>query len=157
MKYALDCSTAGTYANPRLLADLASEAEAAGWDGFFLWDAVFARPARLPMTDPWIALAAIAAQTEHIKIGAMVTPLARRRPWQVARETVSLDHLSKGRLIFAVGLGWRALDFEAFGEDANARTRADRLDEGLAIITSLWSGRQVTFHGKHYRADKVRF
>src|SRR5512143_1830462 len=157
MKYALDCSTAGTYANPRLLADLASEAEAAGWDGFFLWDAVFARPARLPMTDPWIALAAIAAQTEHIKIGAMVTPLARRRPWQVARETVALDHLSHGRLIFGVGLGYQDLDFTAFGEEADARVRAEKLDEGLEIVTRLWSGRKVSFAGKLYHIESVKF
>ena len=86
MKYSLDVSTAGTYADARLLADLAAEAEAVGWDGFFVWDAVFAHPPSLPMVDPWIALAAIAMQTKRIRIGAMVTPLVRRRPWQVARE-----------------------------------------------------------------------
>lgn len=157
MKYALDCSTAGTYADGRLLADLAAEAEQAGWDGFFLWDAVFARPARLPMVDPWIALAAIAMQTQRLKIGAMVTPLARRRPWQVARQTVSLDHLSQGRLIFGVGLGYQDLDFTAFGEDADPRVRAEKLDEGLEVITRLWSGRSAHLTGKHYSLDGVRF
>ncbi len=157
MKYALDCSTAGTYADAQLLADLAAEAEEAGWDGFFVWDAVFARPARLPMVDPWIALAAIATQTNRMKIGAMVTPLARRRPWQIARETVSLDHLSKGRLIFGVGLGYQELDFTAFGEEADARIRAEKLDEGLEIVTKLWAGRKVSYGGKHYHLDAVKF
>src|SRR5512143_2560771 len=140
MKYALDVSTADTYSNPLTLADLAAEAEDAGWDGFFVWDAVFARPARLPMVDPWVALAAIAMQTQRIRIGAMVTPLARRRPWQIARETVSLDRLSNGRLTFGVGLGYQDLDFSAFGEDPNPRVRAEKLDEGLEIVTRLWSG-----------------
>ncbi len=157
MKYALDCSTAGTYADAGLLADLAAEAEQAGWDGFFVWDAVFARPARLPMVDPWVALAAIAVQTSRIKIGAMVTPLARRRPWQIARETVSLDHLSHGRLIFGVGLGYQDLDFTAFGEDADPRLRAEKLDEGLEVLTKLWTGRRTTFASKHYQIDGVKF
>ncbi len=153
MKFALDVSTANTYSNPRILADLAAEAEEAGWDGFFVWDAVFARPPRLPMADPWVALAAIATQTNRIRIGAMVTPLARRRPWQVARATVSLDHLSKGRLIFGVGLGYQALDFEAFGEDADPKVRGEKLDEGLAVLTQLWTGKPVNFQGKHYQVN----
>ncbi len=157
MKYGLDCSTASTYASARVLADLAAEAEAVGWDGFFVWDAVFARPPRLPMVDPWVALAAVAIQTERIKIGAMVTPLARRRPWQVARQTVTLDQLSNGRLIFGVGLGYQDLDFSAFGEEADPRVRGEKLDEGLEIVTSLWRGTKVTFHGKHYQVEGVKF
>ncbi len=157
MKYALDCSTAGTYADARLLADLAAEAEQAGWDGFFLWDAVFARPARLPMVDPWVALTAIAMQTSRIRIGAMVTPLARRRPWQVARETASLDQLSQGRMIFGVGLGYQDLDFTAFGEEPDPRVRAEKLDEGLEIVTRLWSGRKVSFAGRHYQLRGAAF
>lgn len=157
MKYSLDLSTAGTYADARLLADLACEAEQAGWDGFFVWDAVFAHPPSIPMVDPWIALTAIAMQTKRIRIGAMVTPLARRRPWQVARETASLDHLSNGRLIFGVGLGYQDLDFAAFGEDPDPRTRGDKLDEGLQVLTDLWSGRKVAFHGQHYQVNNVKF
>ena len=157
MKYALDVSTAETYSDPQTVANLAVEAEAAGWDGFFVWDAVFARPPDLPMTDPWVALAAVAVQTRRIKLGAMVTPLPRRRPWQIARETVSLDHLSKGRLIFGVGLGYQALDFEAFGEDADPKIRGEKLDEGLAVLTKLWSGKRVAFQGKHYQVRKVKF
>src|SRR5205085_4891415 len=101
MKYGLDIPTAGEYANPLVLANLASEAEEAGWDGFFIWDVLFAKdqPA-VPVVDPWVALAAIAMRTRRIRIGAFLTPLPRRRPWQVARETVALDHLSQGRLVF---------------------------------------------------------
>jgi alkanesulfonate monooxygenase SsuD/methylene tetrahydromethanopterin reductase-like flavin-dependent oxidoreductase (luciferase family) len=157
MKYGLDVSTASTYSDPRILADLAAEAEAAGWDGFFVWDAIFARPSSLPMTDPWIALAAAALQTHRIRLGAMVTPLARRRPWQVARQTAALDHLSNGRLIFGVGLGYQALDFEAFGETADPKTRGEKLDEGLTIVTGLWKGKRVNFQGKHYQINNVKF
>lgn len=157
MKFALDVSTAETYSDPRTLADLAAEAEQAGWDGFFVWDAVFARPPGLPMANPWIALAAVAMHTKRIRIGAMVTPLARRRPWQVARETVTLDHLSNGRLIFGVGLGYQALDFEAFGEEADPRTRGEKLDESLTVLTKLWTGKRANFRGKHYQIKNVRF
>jgi alkanesulfonate monooxygenase SsuD/methylene tetrahydromethanopterin reductase-like flavin-dependent oxidoreductase (luciferase family) len=157
MQFGLDVSTAGSYADPRVLADLAVEAEAAGWDGFFLWDAVFAQPPSLPMADPWIALAAAATRTSRIRLGALVTPLARRRPWQVARETVSLDHLSNGRLIFGVGLGYQARDFEAFGEEGDARRRGDKLDEALAVLTGLWTGRRFRFQGSYFQVRDVRF
>jgi alkanesulfonate monooxygenase SsuD/methylene tetrahydromethanopterin reductase-like flavin-dependent oxidoreductase (luciferase family) len=157
MKFGLDVSTANRYSDPGLLADLAAEAEAAGWDGFFVWDAVFARPADRPMADPWVALAAIAMQTQRIRIGALVTPLARRRPWKVARETVSVDLLSKGRLIFGVGLGYQALDFEAFGEEADPKIRGEKLDEALEVLTGLWSGRRFSFKGEHYQVKNVKF
>src|SRR5207245_7997814 len=91
-----------------MLADLAYEAEEAGWDGFFLWDQVSKStltPTVDPMVDPWVALTAIALRTRTIRLGMLVTPLPRRRPWVVARETVSLDHLSAGRLIFGVVSG----------------------------------------------------
>jgi alkanesulfonate monooxygenase SsuD/methylene tetrahydromethanopterin reductase-like flavin-dependent oxidoreductase (luciferase family) len=157
MKYGLDVSTAGEYSDPRTLAELAAEAEQAGWDGFFVWDAVFAIPPDLPMADPWIALTAITMNTHRICIGAMVTPLARRRPWQIARETVSLDHLSNGRLIFGVGLGYQALDFEAFEEEANPKIRGEKLDEALEIVSGLWKGESFRFHGKHYHVHDVKF
>lgn len=157
MKYALDVSIAGDYADPLLLASLAAEAEVSGWDGLFVWDALFGEPSTVPMGDPWISLAAVATRTKHIRIGAMVTPLARRRPWQIARETVALDRLSGGRVIFGVGLGYQELDFDAFGEDPDARTRAEKLDEGLEILVALWSGKPVSFHGKHYHIKNVRF
>ena len=157
MKYGLDVSIAGEYADPRTLADLAIEAERAGWDVFFVWDVVFYadQPDAL-VTDPWIALAAIATKTKRIRIGALLTPLARRRPWQVARETVALDHLSNGRLIFGAGLGYYAPDFTTFGENYDAKIRAEKLDEGLEILTGLWSGEPYSFHGKHYQVNSAR-
>ncbi len=153
MKYGLDVSIAGTYSNPRTLADLAAEAEQAGWDGFFVQDFMCADE---PIVDPWVALAAIAMQTRRIRIGAFMTALPRRRPWKVARETASLDHLSSGRLIFGAGLGFQALDFTAFGEEADPKIRAEKLDEGLAVLSGLWTGQPFSFRGKHYRVSEVK-
>ena len=113
-----------------MLVELACEAEEAGWDGFFIWDHISSSTewkvpvgkklvpiAYAPYADPWVALAAIALKTKRIRIGALVTPLARRRPWKLARETVSIDHLSNGRLIVGAGLGGTVEEFETFGED----------------------------------------
>jgi alkanesulfonate monooxygenase SsuD/methylene tetrahydromethanopterin reductase-like flavin-dependent oxidoreductase (luciferase family) len=158
MKFGLDIPTAGVYADPGKLADLAVEAEDAGWDGFFIWDIVFAEnQSDVPVVDPWVALAAIAARTRRIKIGAMLTPLPRRRPWQVAREAVAIDLLSNGRLVFGAGSGYQARDFTAFGEDADAKIRAEKLDEGLEVLNGLWSGKEFSFHGKHYEVNEVEF
>jgi alkanesulfonate monooxygenase SsuD/methylene tetrahydromethanopterin reductase-like flavin-dependent oxidoreductase (luciferase family) len=138
------------YADPVLLTDLAVEAESAGWDGVFLWDHIAREEdAALPATDPWIAAAAIAARTSTVRIGLMVTPLSRRRPWKVARETVALDVLSGGRFTFGVGLGGGTQnEFAAFGEETDARGRADLLDEGLEILAGLWSGERFSFSGR---------
>ncbi|MHB8645621.1 MAG: LLM class flavin-dependent oxidoreductase [Thermomicrobiales bacterium] len=157
MRYGLDVSIVGTYGDPRLLADLAAEAERAGWDGFFIWDVIFSDDPPKPVADPWIALAAIATATHRIPIGALVTPLARQNPWQVARQTLSLDHLSRGRLIFGVGLGDQARDFVAFGEEADPRLRADKLDEGLDVLTGLWSGESMNYQGNHFQVHDATF
>ncbi|MEW6094347.1 MAG: LLM class flavin-dependent oxidoreductase [Chloroflexota bacterium] len=158
MKFGLDVGTTGEYANPQKLADLAAEAERAGWDGFFVWDIVFANDAPEELVvDPWVTLAAIAMQTQHIRIGAFMTPLARRRPWQVARQTATLDHLSNGRLIFGAALGNQALDFVPFGETYDLKILAEKLDEGLEVLTGLWTGQAFRYHGKHYQVDNVRF
>lgn len=156
MKYGLDIPTAGAYADAHTLASLAAEAEEAGWDGFFLWDVLFAKDQpTVPVVDPWIALAAIAIQTHRIRIGAMLTPLPRRRPWQVARQTVALDHLSHGRLVFGAGLGYQALDFTPFSEEYDPKIRAEKLDEGLEVLKGLWSGEPFSFQGNHYQIDEV--
>jgi alkanesulfonate monooxygenase SsuD/methylene tetrahydromethanopterin reductase-like flavin-dependent oxidoreductase (luciferase family) len=156
MRYGLDVPTAGDYASPHRLADLAAEAEDAGWDGFFLLDVLFAgEQMDTPVVDPWIALAAVAMRTEHIRLGAMVTPLARRRPWQVARQAVAIDHLSGGRLVFGAGLGWRALDFTPFGEPYDPVVLAQKLEEALEVIDGLWSGRPVSLQGAHYQIECV--
>jgi alkanesulfonate monooxygenase SsuD/methylene tetrahydromethanopterin reductase-like flavin-dependent oxidoreductase (luciferase family) len=158
MRYGLDVSVAGAFADPRLIADLAAEAEAAGWDGFFVWDCVFGGEpggSAVPLLNPWVTLAAVAVATSRIRIGAMVTPLARHRPWQVSREAVTLDHLSGGRVTLGVGLGHRAEEFADLGEDPDPRTRAQKLDEGIAVLEAVWRGESVDFTGKVYRLRGV--
>lgn len=151
MHYAVGIPNVGPYADPRLIADLAALAEERGWDGVFCWDHV----SRLgePATDPQVALAAVAMVTQRVRLGAMVTPLARRRPAKVARETVALDRLSGGRLILGVGLGSRDdEEFAAFGDAADTVVRSRQLDEALDVVTALWSGEPVHHQGAHYRA-----
>lgn len=127
--------------DPRLLAELAREAEARGWDGFFLWDHVAYRPPVQALADPWVALAAIACATDRLRIGPMVTPLSRRRVQKLARETVTLDHLSRGRLTLGVGLGVeRNGELEPYGEVVDARARAELLDQGLERLATFWAG-----------------
>jgi alkanesulfonate monooxygenase SsuD/methylene tetrahydromethanopterin reductase-like flavin-dependent oxidoreductase (luciferase family) len=110
------------------------------------------------VVDPWVALAAVAMATERIRIGTLITPLARRRPWKVARETVSLDHLSGGRLTLGVGLGFPAdAEFETFGEETDDRVRAEKLDEGLEILTGLWSGQPFSYAGNQFRLQEDTF
>jgi alkanesulfonate monooxygenase SsuD/methylene tetrahydromethanopterin reductase-like flavin-dependent oxidoreductase (luciferase family) len=157
IKFGLDVSTVGVYADPRVLADLAADAEDAGWNGFFVWDVLFNENTfDDPVADPWVTLAAIALKTQHIRIGAQVTPLARRRPWQVAREAVTVDILSNGRLIFGAGLGFQAMDFDAFGEEANPKIRGDILDEALEVLDGLWSGDTFHFSGKHFQVKGAK-
>jgi alkanesulfonate monooxygenase SsuD/methylene tetrahydromethanopterin reductase-like flavin-dependent oxidoreductase (luciferase family) len=145
-------------ADPRVLADLAAEAEAAGWDGVFLWDHVLYREPVVDVTDPWIALAAMACATERLVIGPMVTPVARRRPHKLARETVALDRLSGGRLVFGAGLGGDpGRELSALGEETDPRARARLLDEGLDLLVRLWSGERVDHVGPAYAADGVTF
>ena len=141
------------------LIGLGIEADRAGWDGFFLWDHMrFMREFPVPVFDPWVALGAIATRTERIRIGTMVTPVARRRPWKLARETVTLDHLSGGRVILGVGLGYPPdADFELLGEDPDDRVRAGKLDEGLAVLTRLWSGEPFDFEGEHLHVRETQF
>jgi alkanesulfonate monooxygenase SsuD/methylene tetrahydromethanopterin reductase-like flavin-dependent oxidoreductase (luciferase family) len=127
--------------DPRLLAELARSAEAQGWDGFFLWDHVSYRPPVNAVADPWVALAAVAYATERLRLGPMITPLSRRRVHKLARETVTLDHLSGGRLTLGVGLGSdRSGELEPFGEVVDARQRAQLLDQGLDKLGAYWGG-----------------
>ena len=157
MKHGVDFPPFEEFADPRFMAELAYEAEQAGWDGVFTWDHVWLGMSE-PFVDPWVALSAIAARTERIRIGAMVTPLSRRRPWQVARTTVSIDHLSNGRLIFGAGLGSPAdTEFAAFGEETDNKLRARKLDEGLDVLAGLWSGEPFSYEGEEYRIDDVTF
>ena len=142
--------------DPRTVARLAREAERAGWDGVFCWDGI--NVGEMETYDPWVVMAAMAMQTEHVRLGAMLTPPARRRPWKLARETMTLDRLSGGRLVLPVGLG--ALDdggFSKVGEPTDRKVRAQLLDESLEILTGLWSGEPFSYEGEHYRLEEMIF
>jgi alkanesulfonate monooxygenase SsuD/methylene tetrahydromethanopterin reductase-like flavin-dependent oxidoreductase (luciferase family) len=159
MKYGLYLPNFSAFADARLLAEMAREAEGAGWDGFFLWDHI-ARSWVPPVVDTWVALTAIAVNTASIRFGPLVTPLPRRRPWKVARETASLDRFSGGRLVLGVGtggLGGMNVEWENFGEELDLRTRAEMLDESLEVLTGLWSGKPFSFSGKHYQVKDSQF
>lgn len=158
MRCAVGLPNVGDYGDPALLVGLARAAEAAGWDGVFLWDHIVYRERGWPAADPWVTAGALAASTERVRIGVLVTPLARRRPWKVARETASLDVLSGGRLIVGVGLGSQAeVEFAAFGDEPDPRVRAERLGEGLDILTGLWTGEPFSHNGRHYRVAETVF
>jgi alkanesulfonate monooxygenase SsuD/methylene tetrahydromethanopterin reductase-like flavin-dependent oxidoreductase (luciferase family) len=146
MRFGIFIPPFGPCADVATLASLASEAEEAGWDGFFLWDDVTIN-IPIPVADPWVALSAITLRTRTLRLGALVTPLPRRRPWKVARETVTLDHLSQGRLIVGVGLGGDPAEFDDLGEEADLKVRAAMLGEGLDILTGLWSGEPFQYEG----------
>jgi hypothetical protein len=154
MRYGIHFHSYGEYSDPRLMAELAHDADEAGWDGVFVSDHVTVRTAAgaQPVADPWIALAAIAMATRRVQIGPMVAALPRRRPWQIATETATLDLLSNGRVILGVGSG-TALDwsFTPFGDEPNLRARAEMLDESLELLTALWTGEPVDYAGKHYQ------
>jgi alkanesulfonate monooxygenase SsuD/methylene tetrahydromethanopterin reductase-like flavin-dependent oxidoreductase (luciferase family) len=152
----IKCGIIVTAGGPREAAALAALAEDHGWDGVFTWDGIAI--AGTETYDPWVVMAAMAMRTERVRIGAIVTPPSRRRPWKLARETMTLDRLSNGRLVLPVGLG--ALDDAAFGnvgEPVDARTRAELLDESLAILEGLWSGEPFAFDGRHYKFGEMTF
>jgi alkanesulfonate monooxygenase SsuD/methylene tetrahydromethanopterin reductase-like flavin-dependent oxidoreductase (luciferase family) len=133
----------GELSEPGLVAELAARADQRGWDGFFLWDHVaFHKPVRA-IADPWVTLAAMAVATQRLVLGPLVTPVARRRPHKLARETVTLDRLSRGRLVLGVGLGWDRtgeFDPDRYGEEGDPRARARLLDEGLDRLLAYWGG-----------------
>lgn len=134
----------------RTAADLAHDAEQAGWDGFFVWEPVWG-------VDAWISLTAAAMRTERIRLGTLLTPLSRMRPWKLASETATLDRLAHGRVILSVGLGAIESGFTAFGEVTDRKLRAELLDEGLDILTGLWRGQPFTYTGKHYTVHQTDF
>ncbi len=152
----------GPFGDACAIADLARDAESAGWDGFFLWDHIAPKNddfdgAPLPCADPWLALTAAALQTDTIILGTTVTPLPRRRPHKLARETITLDRLSGGRLILGVGIGLGRSEWDHLGEETDLRTRGDMLDEGLDILVGLWSGESFSFDGEHYHIEGAGF
>lgn len=145
-----------TAGDPRAAGDLAAEAEAAGWDGVFSWDGISL--GAMDTFDPWVLMAALAMRTERVRLGAILTPTPRRRPWKLARETMTLDRLSNGRLVVPVGMG--ATDDQGFGnvgEPVDAPTRSQRLNESLDILVGLWSGEPFGYDGRHYRFGPMTF
>lgn len=164
MQYGLSFPNGGPWGDARTLAELSQLAEDSGWNGVFLEDyIVWQSNQNVPTHDPWVALAAIAMQTKQIQLGTQVTPLTRRRPWKLARETVTIDHLSNGRLILGVGLGDTGesvgsdVSFSHFNEIRNAKERSQMLDEALAILVGLWSGEPFHYEGQYYQVKEVTF
>lgn len=155
MRHGLCVANIGSYSDPRTVLAVGREAEAAGWEALLLWDHlgfVWGPPA----ADPWVTLAAVAARTSSLLLGTNVTPVPRRRPHVLAHQVATLDVLSGGRVIFGAGIGGIVSEFEAFGEDGDARARAERLDEGLDVLRGLWSGERVEHRGPHFTVDGVQ-
>ncbi|HEX5997179.1 MAG TPA: LLM class flavin-dependent oxidoreductase [Jiangellales bacterium] len=155
MRFGVYVPTSGEY-DAATLIELARDVETHGWDGMFLWDNIlttFDESGHLD--DTTVALTAIVLAAERIHCGLIVTPLARRRPWKVAKETATLDRLSGGRLILGVGLGgtW---DFAPFGEPPPDRARGELLDEALTVLTACWRGDDVHHHGRYFTVDGAR-
>lgn len=152
MKYAVNIPP---FTDASTVVALAVEAEQAGWDGVFLWDHLqWSTQSRPDVHDPWVLLGAIAHVTERVRIGTLVTPLSRRRPWVVAKHLVTLDHLSGGRVVFGVGLGEPALaDFAAFGDEGDPRVRASMLDDGLDVLDQLLRTGHASHRGDHFQVD----
>lgn len=157
MKYGYYVPNFGDYGDPRTLADLAAEAESAGWDGFFIWDHL-QWPDREPAVDPWIALSAIAMSTQHLTLGPMVTPLPRRDLAKLAREVLSLNTLSNNRLILGLGLGFPPIPkWSGFGHESDIKKRSAMLDEGLMVLRQLWDGQAVNFSGEYFQINCAAF
>lgn len=163
MRYAANFPNGGPWSDPRTLGELAHLAEEAGWDGVFVEDyIVWQGHQDMPTYDPWIALAAIALCTKRVRLGTMVTALPRRRPWKVAREAVTLDHLSNGRVTLGVGIGdtsvfIRDSSLTHLGEATDSKVRAEMLDESLDILAGLWSGKPFSYDGKYYHIKEITF
>lgn len=145
----------GSWGDPTTMVSLATDAEASGWDGFFIWDHIGGF--NNTMVDPWVALGAVAQATTSITIGTTVTPVPRRRPQKLARETTTVDRLSGGRFVFGVGTGEGAPEFDNMGENIVHKERGAMLDEALDVITQLWTGERVNHRGIHYTLEDAVF
>ncbi|MET9311044.1 LLM class flavin-dependent oxidoreductase [Kribbella sp. NPDC003505] len=146
-------------ADPLVVARLAADAEEAGWHGLFVWDHLLWRKPVEAVADPWITLAAVASATERLRFGPMISPIVRRRPAKLARETATLDCLGAGRLTLGVGIGSDrfAGEFSKTGEQSDDRVRGRMLDESLQVLSAAWSGEVVNHHGPHYTVEGMRF
>jgi alkanesulfonate monooxygenase SsuD/methylene tetrahydromethanopterin reductase-like flavin-dependent oxidoreductase (luciferase family) len=162
--YGLALPTGGECGDVRFLVELGERAEVAGWDGIFLEDYVcYQGDPSAPTCNTWVALAGMAARTERVLLGTSVTPLPRRRPWNVAREAAAIDRLSDGRIVLGVGLGdtgeaiVQDASFSRFGEETDPRRRGRMLDEALEIVAGLWTGEPFSFRGDHFVVDEITF
>lgn len=138
------------YGDARTAAEYAFQAEQAGWDGFFVWEPVWG-------IDAWVSLAAAAMRTAHIRLGTLLSPIARMRPWKLASESATLDNLSGGRVILSVGLGAVDTGFREFGEVTDRKQRVELMEEGLEIVCGLWAGQPFNYAGKHYTIEECNF
>ena len=156
MRFSINIPNFGEFADARTVAEVATAAEGAGWDALFVWDHVVHGRHRRPFGDPWMLLTAAALATSRIRLGTLVTPVARRRPQQLARQVATLDNLSGGRAIFGTGLGGPIEDeYGSSGETTDPVVLAERLDEGLGLLERYWSGESVNHQGRHYQARDV--
>src|SRR3954470_24348227 len=157
MRFSVNIPCFGDFADPRTVGDLARTAEEAGWDGLFVWDhLVHGFHADRPFGDPWMLLTAAALATSRLRLGTLVTPVARRRPQGLARQVATLDVLSGGRATLGVGLGGPIDDeYGRFGDTTNPVELAGRLDEGLSLLSAFWAGAPVSHSGRHFTVDDV--
>jgi alkanesulfonate monooxygenase SsuD/methylene tetrahydromethanopterin reductase-like flavin-dependent oxidoreductase (luciferase family) len=153
MRFAIYVPNYGAYGDPAVLVELAVAAEAAGWDGFFIWDHIVVGTP--PAADPWVTLGAMAARTTRIALGPLIVPLPRRRPWKLAMEAGTVQRLSGGRLVLGVGAGVPR-DYVSFGEPSGAKARSGRLEEGVRVVRQLLSGEPVNHQGEHFQVNDVR-
>jgi alkanesulfonate monooxygenase SsuD/methylene tetrahydromethanopterin reductase-like flavin-dependent oxidoreductase (luciferase family) len=156
VRFCVDVPNFGRWADPGEFAAFAVAVEGAGWDGISVWDHILPADG-METADPWVMLAAAATATERITLMSLVTPIPRRSPWKLARECVSIDVLSEGRLVLGVGSGGLGPELTRFGGEPDLRTRADMLDEGLDVLAGLWTGEPFEFHGAHYDVQPVTF
>ncbi|MFD8491966.1 LLM class flavin-dependent oxidoreductase [Amycolatopsis sp. NPDC059657] len=157
MRYSIYVPNFGEFAAPETFAEVARRAEAAGWDGLFVWDhLVEQKHLRREIADPWVLLTTAALATSRIRLGTVITPVARRRPGKLAREVTTLDRLTGGRMILGVGLGAPLEDeYASFGDTDDPRVLAERLDESLHALDLLWSGEPVSYQGNQVTLDDV--
>jgi alkanesulfonate monooxygenase SsuD/methylene tetrahydromethanopterin reductase-like flavin-dependent oxidoreductase (luciferase family) len=155
VKFGVGVPNVADFADPVLLVDLAGETEAAGWDGFFVWDHLLYRPERPGAVDAWTVIAAAAALTTQIRVGVLVTAVPRRRPQLLAQQVATIDLLSAGRLVFGVGLGSLPDEYKRFGENPSMKVRGRRLDESLSVLQAMWSRGSLRHRGEFFTVDDV--
>lgn len=157
IQYGISLPPFGHLSDPHVLVDVAAAAEENGWHGVFLWDHLL-RPDEEPpgVTDPWVMLTAIAAATTRIRIGPLITPVARRRPLKLAREAATLDVYSRGRVTLGLGLGVDAGgELTRTGEESEPKIQGAKLSEGVGLLDRLLRGEHIVHHGTYYTLDGI--